>query len=61
MKHLKTPLGKARLAKGMPVMADKGYAPAENRGVLSRMKLKSRIMHKAQKNTPLTLARSSGI
>ena len=35
-------------------MADKGYDSQENRDTLSRMKLKSRIMHKAQKNRRLT-------
>ena len=35
-------------------MADKGYDSLENRDTLSRMKLKSRIMHKAQKNRRLT-------
>ena len=54
MKHLATPLEKAGLAQGTPVMADKGYDSAENREALSRMKLKSRIMHKAQKNRRLT-------
>lgn len=55
MRHLKTPLEKARLSKGTPVMADKGYDSAENRGILSGMGLKSRIMHKAQKNRLLTM------
>ena len=35
-------------------MADKGYDSAENRKSLSDKKLKCRIMHKAQKNRPLT-------
>ena len=35
-------------------MADKGYDSSENRKVISGMKLKSRIMHKAQKNHRLT-------
>lgn len=35
-------------------MADKGYDSSENRKVLSRMKLRSHIMHKAQKNRKLT-------
>lgn len=35
-------------------MADKGYDSAEKRKTLSAMKLKSRIMHKAQKNHKLT-------
>lgn len=54
IKHLATPLGKAGLMQGTPVMADKGYDSSGNREVLSRMKLKSRIMHKAQKNRRLT-------
>lgn len=35
-------------------MADKGYDSTENRKMLSGMKLKSRIMHKTQKNRKLT-------
>lgn len=54
IKHLEVPLKKAHLKKKTPVMADKGYDSAENRSTLSRMKLKSRIMHKAQKNRKLT-------
>ena len=42
------------LKRGTPVMADKGYDSAENRKSLSDKKLKCRIMHKAQKNRPLT-------
>ena len=59
MRHLKTPLEKARLSKDTPVMADKGYNPAENRGILSGMGLKSRIMHKGQKNRPLTMRKTA--
>ena len=54
MKHLVAPLEKANLKQGTPVMADKGYDSAENRKALSRMKLKSHIMHKAQRNRTLT-------
>lgn len=54
IKHLATPIEKAGLKQGTPVMADKGYDSSENRKVLSCMKLKSRIMHKAQKNRKLT-------
>ena len=54
IKHLATPLEKADLKQGTPVMADKGYDSLENRDTLSHMKLKSRIMHKAQKNRRLT-------
>ena len=41
MKHLQTPQGKAHQAKGTPVMPDKGYDSAENRGALSSMRLKA--------------------
>ena len=54
IRHLAAPLKKASLKQGTPVMADKGYDSAENRKELSRMKLKSRIMHKAQRNHKLT-------
>jgi IS5 family transposase len=54
MKHMETPLRKARLPKGASVYADKGYDSAENREILKRMKLKSRIMHKANKSHKLT-------
>ena len=54
MKHLATPLEKAGLAQGTPVMADKEYDSAENREALSRIKVKGRTMHKAQKNRRLT-------
>jgi len=54
MKHLITPIDKADLPQGTPVMADKGYSSAGNRKALSQRKLKSRIMHKAQKNHKLT-------
>lgn len=54
IRHLAAPLEKADLGQGTPVMADKGYDSAVNRKKLSRMKLKSRIMHKAQKNRRLT-------
>lgn len=54
IKHLVTPLEKAGLRQGTPVMADKGYDSSENRKALSSMKLKGRIMYKAQKNRSLT-------
>lgn len=54
IRHLAAPLEKAGLKRGTPVMADKGYDSAENRKTLSSMKLKCRIMHKAQKNRKLT-------
>ena len=46
IKHLETSLKKAKLLWRTPVFADKGYDSAENKKILSRMKLKSRIMHK---------------
>ena len=46
IKHLETPLKKAKRLWRTPVFADKGYDSAENKKILSRMKLKSRIMHK---------------
>lgn len=54
IKHLVTPLEKAGLEQGTPVMADKGYDSSENRTALSSMRLKGCIMHKAQKNRSLT-------
>ena len=54
IRQLAAPLEKADLKRGTPVMADKGYDSAENRKSLSDKKLKCRIMHKAQKNRPLT-------
>ena len=37
-----------RQLEALRVMADKGYGSAENRGALSRMKLKGRIMHNSE-------------
>ena len=45
---------KAGLEQGTPVMTDKGYDSSENRKALSSMRLKGRIIHKAQKNRSLT-------
>lgn len=42
------------MEQGAPVMADKDYDSSENRKALSSMRLKGRIMHKAQKNRSLT-------
>jgi IS5 family transposase len=53
-KHLETPLKKANLPEGTPVYTDKGYDSAGNRKVLSRMKLKSRIMHKGTRASKIT-------
>lgn len=54
MKHLETPLQKANLPEGTPVYADKGYDSSENREVLVRMRLKSRIMHKGSRGRKIT-------
>ena len=54
IKPLVTPLEKAGLGQGTPVMADKGCDSSEHRKALSSMRLKGRIMHKAQKNRSLT-------
>lgn len=42
------------MEQGTPVMVDKGYDSSENRNAFSHMNLKSRIMHKAQRNRTLT-------
>ncbi len=54
IKHLETPLKKANLPKKTLVYADKGYDSAENKEVLARMKLKSRIMHKGTRAHKIT-------
>lgn len=54
IKHFEAPLKKAKLPKGAPVFADKGYDSAENRKTLSRMKLKSRIMHRGTRAHKIT-------
>lgn len=54
IKHLTSPIDKAHLPQGTPVMADKGYDSAENREALYKRKLKSRIMHKATKKHKLS-------
>lgn len=54
MKYLATPLEKAGMKQGTPLMTDKGYDPSEKRKVLSIMKLISRIIYKSQKNRRLT-------
>jgi IS5 family transposase len=54
IKHLETPLRKANLKPGTPVEADKGYKSAENDRILSEMKLRNHILHKAARNRPLT-------
>ena len=53
-RHLAGPVARARLPKGTPVMADKGYDSAENRGELRGRQLKVRIMRKAVKGRGLT-------
>lgn len=54
IRHLETPLQKANLPEGTPVYADKGYDSSENRDVLVRMRLKSRIMHKGSRGRKIT-------
>ena len=54
IKHLVTPLMKANLPKGTPIFADKGYDSRANREALSRMNLKSRIMHKGTRARKVT-------
>lgn len=54
IKHLETPLKKANLPEKALVYADKGYDSAENKKTLTRMKLKSRIMHKGTRSHKIT-------
>ena len=54
MKHLETPLKKAKLPRKALVYADKGYDSMENKETLKRMKLKSRIMHKGTRGHEIT-------
>ncbi|MBR8721651.1 IS5 family transposase ISPg8 [Bacteroides pyogenes] len=54
IKHLETPLKKADLPQGTPVYADKGYDSAENKKIIGKLKLKSRIMHKGTKARKIT-------
>ena len=54
MKHLETPLKKAKLPRKALVYADKGYDSMENKETLKRMKLKSRIMHKGTRRHEIT-------
>ena len=54
MKHLETPLKKAKLPRKALVYADKGYDSMENKEILKRMKLKSRIMHKGTRGHEIT-------
>lgn len=60
IKHLVTSLKKAGLGQGAPVMGDKGCDSSEHRKALSSMRLKGRIMHKAQKNRSLTERERAG-
>ncbi len=46
IKHFETPLQKASLPVRTPVYADKGYNSSENKEILTRMKLKSRIIYR---------------
>ena len=54
MKHLETPLKKAKLPRKALVYADKGYDSMENKETLKRIKLKSRIMHKGTRGHEIT-------
>ena len=54
MKHLETPLKRAKLPRKALVYADKGYDSMENKETLKRMKLKSRIMHKGTRGHEIT-------
>jgi IS5 family transposase len=54
IKHLETPLRKANLRERTPVQADKGYKSDKNDRILSSMRLRNRVMHKAARNRPLT-------
>jgi len=54
IKHFEDVLSIIKPAKGTWVKADKGYRSKENADVLSRLKLKNHIMHKAVKGKELT-------
>jgi IS5 family transposase len=54
VKELIPLLSGEELPAGTPVLADKGYASKENRRYLHEHLLKDGIMHKAQRNRPLT-------
>lgn len=53
-KHLIDAVDKANLPAGTPVMADKGYYSKENREALRQRRLRSCIMHKADRGHGLT-------
>ena len=53
MKHLETPLKKAKLPRKALVYADKGYDSMENKEILKRMKLKSRTCIREQEDMKL--------
>lgn len=53
-KHMIDAVDKADLPAGTPVMADKGYYSLENREALKQRKLRSCIMHKADRSHKLT-------
>lgn len=53
-KNLTPVIDKAKLKKGAWVKADKGYQSKGNISELEKRKLKARIMHKAQRNKPLS-------
>lgn len=54
IKELIPLLSGEEIPEGTPVLADKGYASKANRSYLESRKLKDGIMHKAQRNKPLT-------
>jgi IS5 family transposase len=54
MLHLQDVVDKTGIEAGARVRADKGYCSASNRKYLKDNKLKDGIMHKAEKNKPLT-------
>lgn len=52
--QLSNVLSQSNLPQGIRIKADKGYSSQENRAALKASKLKDGIMHKAQKNKPIT-------
>lgn len=52
--NLEQVLDTADLPKDIYLLGDKGYASAKNEEILKKKKLKSRILHRAKKGTPLT-------
>lgn len=52
--NLKQVLNAAKLPKGIPLKADKGYQSQKNEELLRKRNLKNHILKKATKNNPLT-------